>query len=144
MIDHVPCDRWENFSVIAGLRTKGIVAPMLVPGAMNTESLRAWAIKCLCPNLHREDIVIWDNLGIHNDQIVGCAIAERGAWLEFLPPYSPDFNPIELAWSKMKTTLRTLGPRTWNRLVRGVGHALLAITSSDARAWFGHCGYTVK
>jgi transposase len=144
VIDHVPGDRWTNFTIVAGLRLEGITSPMLLAGAMNTESLRAWTINCLCPNLRPNDIVIWDNLSIHADPIVACAIAERGAWLEFLPPYSPDLNPIEKAWSKMKAILRRFGPRSWKRLVATVRRALLAIERTDASGWFAHCGYTIK
>lgn len=144
VIDHVPGGRWSNYSVVAGLRSDGIIAPMLLPGAMDTASLRAWVIEVLCPNLRRNDVVIWDNLSIHADPIAACAIAERGAWLQFLPAYSPDLNPIEKAWAKMKTILRSLGPRKWRRLVSAVQRALLAIDDSDARGWFAHCGYPAE
>jgi hypothetical protein len=90
----VPGGRWSNYSIIAGLRSDGIIAPMLLPGAMNAASLLTWVIEVLCPNLQRDDIVIWDNLSIHTDPIAACAIAERGAWLQFLPACSPDLNPI--------------------------------------------------
>lgn len=144
VIDHVPGGRWSNYSVIAGLRSDGIIAPMLLPGAMNATSLRTWVVEVLCPSLRRDDIVIWDNLSIHTDPIAACAIAERGAWLHFLPAYSPDLNPIEKAWAKMKSILRSLRPRKWRRLVTAVQRALLAIDDNDAQGWFSHCGYTTE
>lgn len=135
IVDHVSGGRWKNFTIIAGLRLDGISAPMLLPGAMNTESLQAWAVDCLCPTLRPNDIVIWDNLNIHADPLIACAIAERGAWLQFLPPHSPNLHPIEKAWMKMKSILRRLGPRSWTRLVAAVRRALLAVEPTDASCY---------
>ena len=143
VVDYVPGRRWETFSVIAALRTDGIVAPMLLPGAMNTEALRAWVHQVLAPELRRGDIVIWDNLGIHDDPEVRQMIAACGARLEFLPPYSPDLNPIEQAWSKMKAVLRTAGARVSEALLQALDDALTSITSSDCHGWFRHSGYAV-
>ncbi len=143
VVDHVPGRRWETYSIIAGLRSTGIVAPMVLPGAMNTESLRVWVQTVLAPELKRGDIVVWDNLGIHTDPDVAAAIAARGARLEFLPPYSPEFNPIEEAWSKMKGILRTAKARTVDALVQAVGEALEAISATDCLGWFKHAGYAV-
>ncbi len=141
LVDHVPGRRWENFSLIAALSLDGVHAPLLLPGAMNTEAMRVWAREFLVPLLKPGDIVIWDNLGIHTDFEVRLAVECTGARLEFLPPYSPDLNPIELAWSKAKALLRRLGARTWRRLVCAVADALHAITPADSAGWFGHCGY---
>jgi len=141
IVDHVPGRRWETFSVIAALSLDGVHAPMLLPGAMNTEAMRVWARESLAPLLQRGDIVIWDNLGIHGDFEVRLAIESTGARLEFLPAYSPDLNPIEHAWSKTKAVLRRLGARTWRHLITAVGDALHAITPADSAGWFRHCGY---
>lgn len=141
LVDHVPGRRWETFSIIAALSLDGVHAPLLLPGAMNTEAMRVWTRDFLAPLLRDGDIVIWDNLGIHGDFEVRLAIEAAGARLEFLPPYSPDLNPIELAWSKAKALLRKLGARTWRRLVNSVGEALHAITKADSAGWFRHCGY---
>lgn len=143
VVDKVPGGRWESYSVIAALRQKGIVAPMLIPGAMNGQSLRTWVKKCLCPRLRRGDIVIWDNLGIHNDSQVLAAIEARGATLEFLPAYSPELNPIEMAWSKVKAGLRAAGARTLDTLLASLGNALRSVTRTDCRGWFSHAGYVV-
>lgn len=144
LVDHVPGRRWETFTVIAALSLDGVHAPMLLPGAMNTEAMRAWSRELLAPLLRAGDIVIWDNLGIHEDSEVRFAVEVTGARLEFLPPYSPDLNPIELAWSKAKAHLRRLGARTWQALVAGVGDALHAVTKTDSAGWFRHCGYLVR
>jgi len=141
LVDHVPGRRWETFSLIAALSLDGVHAPLLLPGAMNTEAMRVWTREFLAPLLQPGDIVVWDNLGIHEDFEVRLAVEGTGARLEFLPPYSPDFNPIEPAWSKTKAILRRLGARTWRRLVNAVGDALHAITPADSAGWFRHCGY---
>src|SRR5262249_49667642 len=141
-VDHVPGRRWETFTLIAALRFDGVHAPMLLPGAMNALALRTWVRNSLVPLLRNGDIVVWDNLGIHDDYEVRLSIEAAGARLRFLPPYSPDFNPIEQAWSKTKAVLRRLGARTWRRLVDAVSQALHSITPLDCIGWFENCGYT--
>lgn len=140
-VDRVPGGTWETYSVIAGLRSSGITAPMMIPGAMNTESLLAWVGSELVPTLMPGDIVIWDNLRIHKDPAVAALITAAGARLEFLPPYSPELNPIEEAWSKTKTFLRTAKARTLDHLLNALGDALIAISATDCAGWFLHAGY---
>lgn len=140
----VPGRRWENYTLIAALRTSGVEAPMLLPGAMNALALRVWVRDCLAPRLKRGDIVVWDNLGIHGDLESRGHIEARGATLEFLPPYSPEFSPIEPAFGKAKTLLRGIGARTWRRLITATGRVLQAITPRDCEGWFRHCGYPQK
>jgi transposase len=140
LIDHIPTCRWQNYTVIAGLRTDGVVAPMIFPGALNTEALRAWTTHFLLSELRQDDIVVWDNLGVHDDAVVQEAIRSCGARLRFLPPYSPDMNPIELAWSKAKRIMRVIRADTFETLVTATGEALDAITPSDCRGWFKHVG----
>jgi transposase len=140
-VDHVPGRRWESHTVIAALRVDGICAPMVLPGAMNTEALRVWVRDCLCPELRPGDIVIWDNLGIHGDPELEQYIRSRGAALEFLPPYSPELNPIELVWSKVKAILRRLRPRDWNGILAALRQALLAVSSTECLNYFCHAGY---
>lgn len=144
VVDDVPQGRWETYSVIAGLRCSGVVAPMMLPGAMNAESLLAWVQTELAPTLRPGDIVIWDNLSIHKDPEVVAAIHTTGARVEFLPPYSPEFNPIEEAWSKVKSFLRVAKARTVDVLVDALGAAFTAITASDCLGWFAHAGYTAS
>jgi transposase len=113
----------ETFTVIAGIRDDSVLAPMILPGAMNTEAFRVRVQDCLAPELQHGDTVIWDNPSIHGDAEARWAIEGRGARLRLLPPYSPDLNPIELAWSKAKTSLRAAAPRNWKDLVSAVGHS---------------------
>lgn len=140
-LDDVPGDRWSNYSVIAGLRASGIVAPMIVPGAIDGQAMLQWVSRCLAPELNPGDVVIWDNLSVHGDARLRGPIEGRGAGLVFLPPYSPDLNPIEQAWSKTKSILRKLRPRRWKRLLSALSMALKAITGTDAIGWFKHAGY---
>jgi transposase len=142
-MDHVPGNRWETYTIIAGLRSTGIIAPMVIAGAMNTEALRVWVSEVLAPRLRRGDIVVWDNLSIHRDPDVAALIRARGAKLRFLPPYSPEFNPIEEAWSKLKAILRVASARTIAALVVAIGDAFRAISRRDCRGWFTHAGYVL-
>jgi transposase len=141
IVDNVPGRRWETFTLIAALSVDGVRAPLLLPGAMNTEGLRVWVRDQLAPLLQPGDIVIWDNLGIHGDAEVRRLVRAMGARIEFLPAYSPDLNPIETAWSKAKALLRATAARTWGALIDGVSRALQAITPMDALNWFCHSGY---
>lgn len=144
VVDDVPAGRWETYSVIAALRDDGVVAPMVLRGAMDTESMRGWICEQLAPNLRRGDIVVLDNISIHQAPDIAEAIAHRGARLEFLPPYSPDLNPIEEAWAKMKATLRAAKARVLEALVWALDEALSGISSQDCRGWFQHAGYRVR
>ena len=139
----VPGGRWTNYSIIAGLSISGFVAPMILPGAIDGQAMLGWVEQCLAPTLRRGDIVIWDNLSVHGDSRLKSVIERRGAELVFLPPYSPDLNPIELAWSKLKSSLRKLAPRTWSRLVSALGTALEEVTANDAAGWFKHAGFAI-
>lgn len=143
VVDHVPGGRWETYSVIAALRSTGVVAPMMIRGAMNTAAMLFWVQNALAPELQPGDIVIWDNLSIHKDPDVVAAIKATGARLEFLPPYSPELNPIEEAWSKVKTFLRVVKARTFDTLVDGLGEALRAVSPTDCLGWFEHAGYAL-
>jgi len=141
--DHIP-GRRESYSVIAALRADGVVAPMILPGAMNTDSMLAWVQQVLAPTLRRGDIVVWDNVGFHNVPEVIEAVRRRGARVEFLPPYSPELNPIEETWSKMKSILRKAKARVIDALVLAVDDALSAVSESDCAGWFMHAGYAAK
>lgn len=143
VVDHVSAGTWKNFTLIAGLRTDGIFAPFVFPGALNTEALRVWVTDVLCPSLRPKDIVVWDNLSVHKDAVVEKAIRAAGATLRFTPPYSPDLNPIEMAWSKAKTILRQLRAETFDALVDALGHALSEISESNCLGWFKHVGCRV-
>lgn len=143
-VGHAPFHRGANATLVAALTIEGIEAPFLFPGAMDTQALRVYVNEVLSPRLRAGDIVLWDNLSVHEDAEAAAAIRAAGARLEFLPPYSPDLNPIEFAWSKLKERLRQLAERTWPRLTRAVRDGLRLITPSDCEGWFEHCGYALS
>ena len=115
---------------------------MVVDGATNTEVFQAYVKHILLPTLKLGDIVVLDNLSAHKNQETRDLIESAGAELWFLPPYSPDLNPIEKMWSKIKSVLRTLKTRTEKALINAIAKALEAVTASDAKGWFESCGYT--
>lgn len=108
---------------------------------MDTLAFDTYVQHVLAPTLQPGDTVLADNLSAHKGERARAAIEARGGRLEFLPPYSPDFNPIEKCWAKVKQALRAAKPRTWDELVVAVRDALLTVTPEDAAAWFAHCGY---
>lgn len=137
----VPQSYGQNLTVLAALDGSGIRAAMLVDGAVNGTVFLAFVQKVLVPKLRRGDRVVLDNLPVHKVGGVATAIQAAGAELHYLPPYSPDYNPIEEAWSKLKTELRAAGARTRRKLTQCLRLALQHITKQDAQAWFKHCGY---
>jgi transposase len=143
VVDRVPRNCGENISLLAALDVKGVSAPMTVEGAVDAVVFRTYVAQVLGPTLRPGDIVVWDNLAVHQVAGIAEAIAARGARLEPLPPYSPEFNPIEHCWAKLKTALRQAGASTRRRLDAALKRALQTITPADAQAWFAHCGYPV-
>jgi transposase len=143
VVDSVPQNRGENISLLAALGVAGLSAPMTVEGAVDTEVFRVYVAQVLGPTLAPGDIVMWDNLAVHQAAGIAEAIEARGAQLGPLPPYSPDLNPIEQCWAKLKTALRQANARTREALDAALKQALQTITPADAQAWFIHCGYTV-
>ena len=141
VVDSVPHDYGEHLTLLAALGVDGLSAPMTVDGAVDTEVCRSYVEQVLGPTVVAGDIVMLDNLAVHKVDAIAEAIRARGAGLEFLPPYSPDLNPIEPMWSKVKNTLRSLEARTRESLVEAIGQALAGITPQDTRNWFAHCGY---
>jgi transposase len=139
----VPKNWGDSMTVVAGLTLGGIVAPMMLHGAMNGRAFEAYVEQCLAPELKSGDVVVLDNLAAHKKPIVRDLIERAGARVLFLPPYSPDFNPIEPAWSKFKSVLRKIAARTHDGLQSAVKTALRAVRPSDARGWFLHCGHSV-
>jgi transposase len=139
----VPQNYGENVTMLAAMGVGGVSAPMTVNGAVDGEVFLAYVREVLCPTLSEGDIVVMDNLGAHRVAGAVEAIEATGARLEYLPPYSPDYNPIERCWSKIKTCLRKAKARTRAALEAALKQALLQITAADARAWFAHCGYPV-
>jgi transposase len=136
-----PQGHYQTSTLIAAVRWCGPCAPWLFEGAMDGAMFLAWVRQGLVPTLQPEDVVILDNLSTHKVAGVRQAIEAAGARLLYLPPYSPDFNPIENLWSKVKQILRGLAPRTADQLLRATGVAFAAITTADCRNFFLHAQY---
>lgn len=142
--DHVRKNYGQSWTMIAMIDLRSVKAPMLLEGAMDTLVFETYLEKQVCPLLHSGDILIMDNLSAHKSHLVSGLIADCGARIEYLPPYSPDLNPIELCWSKVKTFLRAAKAKTAESLLSAVHDALVSVTSSDTRAWFRHVGFAVN
>jgi transposase len=128
--------------MIGALRLEGPSACAAIEGATDTEVFEAYVRDALCPTLGPGDVVIMDNLSPHKGSGALELIAQAGAEVRFLPAYSPDLNPIEPMWSKVKAGLRTAEARTRSTLMEAIAASLATITSQDARNWFAHCGYS--
>lgn len=137
----VPHGRWKTTTFTAGLRLSGMAAPMLLDGPMNGPAFVAYAEQVLAPELRPGDIVVMDNLPAHKISGVREAIEKVGARLLFLPPYSPDFNPIEMAFSKLKALLRKAAARTVDELWSVVPDCLSAFSAEECRHYFEAAGY---
>ncbi len=132
----------ENVTLISSISLAGGVgASMSIEGSADGEAFLLYVERFLCPSLERGQIVVMDNLQVHKMRRVRELIEGRGCSLVFLPPYSPDLNPIEQAFSKIKGILRKAKARTFEALVEATGQALSAVTAEDAHGFFGHCGY---
>jgi transposase len=128
--------------MISSIRLDGTTACMALEGTTDTEAFRAYVREVLLPALKAGDIVVMDNLSPHKSDDTLKLIVEAGAQVLFLPAYSPDFNPIEMMWSKIKSFLRSAEARTVADLVNAIGQALARITAKDALGWFTYCGYS--
>ena len=137
----VPHGHWKTTTLVAGLRLDGVVAPMVIDGAMNGTAFTAYAIHFLAPTLEPGDIVIMDNLPAHKVAGAREAIEKAGAKLLFLPPYSPDFNPIEQAFAKLKALLRKAAARTIDALEAAIASALDAFSAEECANYFTNSGY---
>ena len=137
----VPHGHWRATTVLCALRTDGLVAPLVLDGAVDGPAFLAWVERFLAPALRPGDTVVADNLGSHKVAGVREAIEARGASLLYLPPYSPDLNPIELAFSKLKRLLRTAAARTADALCDAVAAALGQFTAAECAGYLRHCGY---
>lgn len=137
-----PCGRWRTTTMISSVRLDGTTACMTIDSPTDTEVFRTCVAEVLCPTLRKGDIVIMDNLAPHKSGQTLELIKQAGARAMFLPAYSPDFNPIEKMWSKVKNSLRSAEARTPGELQTAIGQALAKVTANDARNWFGSCGYS--
>jgi transposase len=138
----VPHGHWKTTTFVAALGLGGMAAPMVIDGAMTGELFEAYVGQVLVPALAPGDIVVLDNLSCHKRTRVRERIEQAGCTVLFLPPYSPDLNPIELAFSKLKALLRKAGKRTVDGLWEFLGQVLDAFSPEECRNYFHHCGYT--
>ena len=143
LVSHVPFGRYETHALIAAVRLDGVRAPWVFEGAMNGEMFLAWVRQGLVPTLQPGDWVIMDNLATHKVAGVRESIEAVGANLRYLPPYSPDFNPIENMWSKIKQFLRSLAPRTSNELLPAAALAFANVSTSDCQGFFINAQYAI-
>jgi len=139
----VPRNHGKNTTLVAALTPDGLAAPWTIEGAMDTAAFERYVKEVLGPTLRPGQIVVLDNLSVHKADSIREAIEATGCALLFLPPYSPDFTPIEQAFSKVKAILRGLGVRARDALVEAIRLAVDAITPDDASAWFAHAGYAL-
>jgi transposase len=128
--------------MISSMRLDGSTACMTLEGATDTDVFQAYVREVLGPTLQRGDIVVMDNLGPHKNADTIALIEAKGATVRFLPAYSPDLNPIEMMWSKVKARLRAAEARTHPDLLQSIGTALRSVTAQDATNWYAACGYS--
>ena len=140
--DTGPCGRWQTSTFLAALRVTGLTAPGIFDGAIDGESFRAYIEQILVPTLQPGDIVIADTLGAHKVAGIQRAIQAAGATLWYLPPYSPDLNPIELCFAKLKALVRTARCRSTETLWPFLGECLAHFSPDECRNYFRHCGYS--
>jgi transposase len=141
LVAAVPHGHWRTTTFVAGLRQSGIVAPLVLDGPMTGTAFRAYVEQFLAPALRPGDVVVLDNLAAHKIDGVRQAIAAAGASLLYLPPYSPDLNPIEQLFAKLKTLLRKAAARTRDELWQTIGRLLQAYPPAECTHYLNHCGY---
>lgn len=141
VVASVPHGHWKTSTFVAALRCHGITAPCVLDGAMTGEAFLAYIEQFLVPTLRRGDIVIMDNLPSHKVEGIAAAIEDASATLLYLPPYSPDLNPIELAFAKLKALLRKAAERTVEALWDRLGAIVPLFDPAECRAFFKHAGY---
>jgi len=143
VIDYVPDVRFDRLSVLSSMRLDGTLVPLTYNGTLDGTLFLAYIKECLAPTLNEGDIVIMDNASAHKVKGVVDAIEAKGAYVLWLPTYSPDFNPVEQLWSKVKSYLRKVKARTFDALCLALKHAFDSISLSDIRAWFRLANYCV-
>lgn len=138
----VPRNRGTVTTILGALTIDGLTATMTVEGGTDGDVFAAYVEHVLLPCLCHGDLVVMDNAAAHKDPRVKALLDEVGAKAVYIPPYTPEFNPIELAWSKLKALLRTAKARTVDALNEAIAESMKLITHQDAAGWFRHCGYT--
>jgi transposase len=141
VVGRIPWGHWKTVTFAAGMRLDGFAAPFVIDCPMNGDIFVEYVQQCLAPSLRPGDIVVIDNLSAHKREEVRTIIEAAGATLRYLPPYSPDLNPIELAFAKLKALLRTAASRTVEALWQAIGQALDAFTPAECARYLAHAGY---
>lgn len=144
VVGRTPHGHWKTTTFVAALRAGGLTAPMVIDGAMTGDLFVAYCRQVLAPTLRPGDVVVMDNLACHKRAEARRAIEAAGAAVAFLPPYSPDLNPIEQAFSKLKSVLRRRGERTVERLWAALGESLDWFPADECRRYLRHAGYTLQ
>lgn len=137
-VDHAPHGHWSTTTLVAALSAQGPIAPMVLDGPMDRDSFEAYVEQVLIPALAPGSIVIADNLSAHKSPAIAQMLREANAEIWYLPPYSPDLNPIELMWSKVKSALRSAKARTQQALFDAIAQALAQVTPEQSRNFFQH------
>ena len=142
--DHTPHGHWKTTTLLSAIRLDGVIeqATVIVDGPMDTDTFEAYAGRCLAPSLRPGDVVVMDNLSSHKSAATRQAIEQADAELWFLPPYSPDLNPIEKLWSKVKAWLRRVSARTFDAIGDALAQVLRTVTPTECGNYFRSCGYT--
>ena len=141
VVGSVPQDTWQTTTLVSAIGTHGVAASLLLSGALDAAAFQTYVQQVLVPVLRPGDSVVLDNLKAHKRKAVARAIRKVGAGVWYLPPYSPDFNPIEKVWAKVKAWLRKAAARTTETLWEAFTQALQAVTAQDCQNSFAHCGY---
>jgi transposase len=141
LIDHAPFGHWQTYTILAALRHDGLTAPAVFDGPIDQPTFVAYVEQVLVPTLRPNDIVVLDNLAVHKHPAARAAIEQAGAALWFLPPYSPDFNPIELVFAKLKAVLRAARPRTFEHVCDLLVRVLGLVSAQECANYLRHCGY---
>lgn len=143
-VGDAPQGHWHTTTLVAGLALSGAMAPMVLEGAMDRPAFEAYVGQCRAPALVPGTMVVMDNLSAHKSPVIARLLKAAGATVWYLPPYSPDYNPIELMWSKVKAALRRAEARTYDALVDTIALALDAVSPQDSRGFFHHCAVGIK
>jgi transposase len=142
LVDFVPHGHWKTTTFVGGLTTRGFIAPMVLDGPMTGDAFTAYVEQVLAPETRRGDVVVLDNLPCHKTAAVRAAFARSRIEYRYLPPYSPDLNPIENAFSKLKRLVRTAAERTVEGLWSAIGRLIDQFRPGECRNYIRHCGYT--
>lgn len=141
LVDHAPFGHWKTQTFIAGLRQEGLTAPWVLDGPMNRAAFDCNIETQLAPRLQQGDVVILDNVAFHKSEKAAQILRDVGAWFLFLPPYSPDLNPIEMAFSKLKAHLRKAAARTYDDVWTSIGEIVELFEPGECTNFFKECGY---